>query len=274
MEARKLCLSQLKTLFVRICPGLKSFPLCPRVENLNLWDFNRELQIINSFDNLTSYFDDANSSYCVPKLSVVRVDNIEWLKSLPIDAFEHLSYMEINNDKEVENLEEVEELFRSCSSFLRCLCIEHCLRLRSLYASLKHLTALETLYISRSPDISISDESEDNMNIWQQSLDHNLQSLQLRDLPKLVNLPRRMQYLAALRSLQISNCSGLKSLPSWMPKLTSLSRLDIQVCSTWLVKRCQNPNGADLAQDPSYTFCCNPLDTSFSIHSSYSLVIL
>ncbi|XP_021719336.1 putative disease resistance protein RGA1 [Chenopodium quinoa] len=261
-----LSLSQLKTLVIRRCPGLTSFPLCPMVEDLNLMGFNEGLRIImrvidaqrdnngepTSTPSFPYYhpslqFDPGNLSHCIPRLRVIRIDNVAWLNSLPMGAFMGLTYLDINCDKEVESLEEVEEVIQSCSSSLQSLCIENCPKLKNIFGGLEHLTALKKLYISSTPNLKISDVREDGSDTgmpWL-SLPHNLRSLQVRDLPQMVALPEGLQYLTALQALQISGCKGLASLPNWMPKLTSLVQLDVHNCSVCLRERCQDPSGED-----------------------------
>ncbi|KAJ8438863.1 hypothetical protein Cgig2_007708 [Carnegiea gigantea] len=76
----------------------------------------------------------------------------------------------------------------------------------------------------------IGEDKEDDGMPWH-CLRHCLRSLELSELPKLVNLPNGMRYLTALHSLHIEACGELESVPEWMPELTSLKQLIILDCS-------------------------------------------
>ncbi|KAL9237159.1 hypothetical protein vseg_011743 [Gypsophila vaccaria] len=233
-----LYLPQLKSLQIRDCPELTSTILSPRLEELILRVFNRKLTL-----KMTS---DTKSRRC-PKLLSVITDDTAWLNSLPTEAFQCLSHICIFWDKELESLSEVEDIFRSCSSSLRSLEICHCPKLKCLSAGLKHLTVLETLVLEYIANLRlISSEKEENQqdgNLWQ-SLHQSLRSLELSSLPKIVNLPRGMQYLTSLRSLKISDCEELKSMPKWIQDLVALKRLDVQGCPH-LCERYENLMGKD-----------------------------
>uniref|UniRef100_A0A803LRH3 Uncharacterized protein n=1 Tax=Chenopodium quinoa TaxID=63459 RepID=A0A803LRH3_CHEQI len=249
------CFPQLKLLHVQECPGMTSVLLCPKVEDLELYIFNRALQIsvirkswdekweVTSSSCLSSSLSDAKI-LSLPKLRSLNTDNIEWYKSLPTEVFQCLTSICIYWGKELESLSQVEEVFHSCSSSLQTLIICHCPELRSLSEGLKHLTALETLVLEYIPNLFTSPESEEEDGMPWRSLDQCLRSLELRELPKLVNLPTGMQYLTNLRILRIWECEELHSLPAWLKKLTSLRQLDVRGCPQ-LYERCQNPDEED-----------------------------
>ncbi|KAJ8431552.1 hypothetical protein Cgig2_029581 [Carnegiea gigantea] len=212
------CLSYLR---IFKCLSLACMPFCPRVERLTIVGCNVNLQIMETIESGN------------PKLRSLHTSNVSHLKlALPVEAFQHLNSMIISSDCEVENLSEVEEVFHCCSSSLRTLEIRCCLKLKSVCEGLEHLTALE------------KEEGEDDEMPWR-CLHHCLRSLELNNLPNLVNLPNGMRYLTALQSLEIRDCASLKSLPEWMPELTSLKQLKIQHCSQNLKERCRDITGED-----------------------------
>ncbi|KAJ8422813.1 hypothetical protein Cgig2_018014 [Carnegiea gigantea] len=83
------------------------------------------------------------------------------------------------------------------------------------------------------------EDKEDDGMPWH-CLHHCLRSLELSELPKLVNLPNGMRYLTALQSLHIEACRELESMPEWMLELTSLKQLIILDYSDGLTERCHN----------------------------------
>ncbi|KNA17806.1 hypothetical protein SOVF_076260 [Spinacia oleracea] len=254
----RLCLSQLKVLLIEVCPELTCMPPCPGLKYLQLRKFNRRLRIINTSSMFChdiscpspsrSLFDPENSRS--NRQWTVDIDDVAWLNSLPIEAFQGLERLAIKGQLDeaigeaVESLEEVKEVFSNCSSSLQDLDIIGFDKLRSMPGALEHLTALKKLTIWNCPNVRLSEEREDGTP-WR-SLHHSLISLGFVNLPQLVNLPIWMQSLAALEKLHIEDCKTLESMPSWMSKLTSLSTLRLLECSDSLKKRCQkDPPGED-----------------------------
>ncbi|XP_021740886.1 disease resistance protein RGA2-like [Chenopodium quinoa] len=233
-KSMQLCLSELR---IVNCPELTCIPLCLKVKDLQLGNFNKRLKV----------FDSENSSKS-SKLRTVEIDNVVWLNSLSMVAFESLESLRIEGEvesleevEEVESLEEVEEVFRNCSFSLENLGFFNCDKLRSISGGLKHLTALKTLLICNCPNVRLSEDGRP----WQY-LHHSLLSLAFISLPQLVSLPDWMQSLAALEYLCIEDCKRLESIPKWMPKLTSLEELVLLKCSKSLESRCQkDPPGED-----------------------------
>ncbi|XP_021733020.1 putative disease resistance protein RGA4 [Chenopodium quinoa] len=179
-------------------------------------------------------------------LSLLSVDNVAWLNSLPVEAFQCLSEMRIKYDKVVESLAELGVVLHSCSSSLRSLIIHDCHKLKTLYGGLEHLTALEKLRISASHNLRLSEVTQNSTGTPWPSLHQSLRYLHLWDMPQLINLPNSMQYLTALHTLEISTCKQLESLPLWISQLTSLKQLRISGCSASLERRCQSiPIGKD-----------------------------
>ncbi|KNA17809.1 hypothetical protein SOVF_076290 [Spinacia oleracea] len=264
----RLCLSQLKNLIIDLCPKLMCMPSCPGLEDLYLGKFNKRLQMIKTcfkkYEKLgevprSSVFchdlscPSPSKSLCdheksssnsiivpVPTLRKVSIDNVAWLNSLPMEAFQGLKSLTIRQGQldesigeALESLEEVEDVFRNCSSSLQTLEIISCNKLRSMSGGLEHLIALKELPIIYCPNVRLSEEREDAP--WR-SLHHSLRSLRFESLPQLASLPNWMQSLAALEYLRIDKCKTMESIPNWMSKLTSLSRLDLWHCSESLEK--------------------------------------
>ncbi|XP_021724260.1 disease resistance protein RGA2-like [Chenopodium quinoa] len=193
----RLCLSGLR---IVNCPELTCIPLCLKVEELRLDNFNKRLKI----------FDPENSSKS-STLRNVNIDNVVWLNSQSMVAFESLESLTIEGElesleevEEVESLEEVEEVFRNCSFSLEYLGFYNCDKLRSISGGLKHLNALKALRIWNCPNVRLSEDGRP----WQY-LHHSLLTLSFISLPQLVSLPDWMQSLAALEYLYIKDCKRL-----------------------------------------------------------------
>ncbi|XP_057528161.1 putative disease resistance protein RGA3 [Amaranthus tricolor] len=242
-----LCLPSLKELHIARCNELTCFPMCPRLEKLFLSGFNTRL---NGMMRRTERDDEESSEVIVlksSKLKHVKINDVVWLNSLPIQALQRLETLEIYLDEKVENLGEVKKVFRACSS-LRILCIEGCFYLKSIMAGeLEHLSALETLSISWCDNLKFSEEKEENYGVgYNPSILPSLLTLTLYHLSKMEHLPNWMQFLPALETLQIYDCRRLKAIPNWMPKLTSLKKLHVKLCSKSLERRCkEDPPGED-----------------------------
>ncbi|KAG6692104.1 hypothetical protein I3842_10G096000 [Carya illinoinensis] len=102
-----------------------------------------------------------------------------------------------------------------CLTNLRMLVFLKCESLTSLPPIIKHLTALESLYIAH----------------YAQDLDLRLQILGIKWLPKLEVLPEWLLGSAnTLKNLDIEACENLKALPEWLSTLKSLQTLEIIDC--------------------------------------------
>ncbi|KAJ8422808.1 hypothetical protein Cgig2_018009 [Carnegiea gigantea] len=225
------------------CPNFTCVITCPNVEELKLeGKLGEKSRIIIPVESRNS------------KLRIVESERAGTLKSIwPTEAFQCVQKMRICGDEEMESLSEVEEVLRSSSS-LRVLCIGSWEKLKTVGGGLEHLTALETLSLHDLPNLmSLSkagegegegEEEVDDEMPWR-CLHQKLQSLSLRGLPKLVNLPKGMRCLRALQSLTFSECTALESLPESMRELTSLRSLTIGRCSGGLMKRCCKNTGED-----------------------------
>lgn len=87
-----------------------------------------------------------------------------------------------------------------------------------------HLPALENLRFLYLDSLYL--RAEDVVMPWKY-FHKSLRSLEFESLPKLVNLPKGMQYLTTLRSLRISCCPSFEGIPEWISCLSSLQSLNI-----------------------------------------------
>ncbi|KAG6639396.1 hypothetical protein CIPAW_10G097000 [Carya illinoinensis] len=114
-----------------------------------------------------------------------------------------------------------------CLTNLRMLVFLKCESLTSLPPIIKHLTALESLYIAYCKEIDLTEGGEGDA----QDLDLRLQILGIKWLPKLEVLPERLLGSAnTLKHLDIEACENLKALPEWLSTLKSLQTLEIIDC--------------------------------------------
>ncbi|KNA13795.1 hypothetical protein SOVF_113510 [Spinacia oleracea] len=182
----RLCLSQLKSLEIEECPRLTCMLPCPGLESLSLSKFNRRLRMMKtciktdeklgevpSPSRLLFYPENSRSNsitILIPTLRKVYIDNVVWLNSLPMEAFQGLERLAIDESIEgaLESLEEVNKVFCNCSSSLQDLDIRGFDKLRSMSGALEHLTALKKLRIENCPNVRLSEVAP-----WR-SLHHSL----------------------------------------------------------------------------------------------------
>ncbi|GAB2227397.1 hypothetical protein Droror1_Dr00009217 [Drosera rotundifolia] len=248
---------RLLKLEIENCPSLKSMPLCPNVEKLELVGVNKELRVL--------------TAVVMPPEGASRLKtmsgDIGGLISLPTDCLRGLTSLEIKkiDDPKLLDLSSLAEVFRSVSS-LESLEIDECNGLRSLHGGLEHLSSLKKMNILLCEQLDLSAEDKEIGMPWKAL--KGLHSLTLIVIPKMLVLPDGLRHLTALRSLEISYNHELMTIPEWIyclgslelleiafcPKvktlpegirfLTSLKRLDIVGCSG-LTERCRGPNGDD-----------------------------
>ncbi|XP_021744194.1 disease resistance protein RGA2-like [Chenopodium quinoa] len=230
----QLRLPQLKILTLFGCPNLTAILECPALEMLELMSFNERLKIIPISREEASPYEIG------PNLREVRIDNVAWLNSLPMNSFHDGAMLIIYADKKVESLGEAMEVFRSCSASLKYLEISNCDNLKSVVSGgLEHLSALEELTIGSCDNLNESEEVE------RVSFCQSLRTLELHDLDRIVKVPNWIQYLSSLQTLTIINFKKVESMPNWISQLTSLRELEVSNCSTRLKERCQEPSGED-----------------------------
>ncbi|XP_057520668.1 putative disease resistance protein RGA4 [Amaranthus tricolor] len=269
-EMSMLSFSKLSKLSIDGCLKLKTLPLCPNVEELNLTMFDESLLVII----LKIATRSNSSSQTTSRLKKLLLSNAEKLMSLPMHCLHQLSSLTIEYDHHLKSTDTLVEVFARLSSSLRYLKFSWCTKLRSISKGLGHLTALETLNLEYCRELDLSpnqqeanEEDEDDMP-WK-AFKTNLRSLKLFSLPKLVDFPSGFRHLTNLRSLEIAFNYNLRELPEWIScvsslinmklyrcteltclpdgfrNLTNLNRLIIGKCSPILMERCKGPNGSD-----------------------------
>jgi len=228
---------RLSRVYVSCCPNLRPIPLGPAVDTLKLLDnvsLDAEEREYEEVVSSRSSNDCENWRGDDTKIKEITIDNLRFLKSLPMVAFQCFTKMEIICNNKMECLSEVGEVFRGCSSSLRFLYVWDCQKLRSISRGLQHLTALESLELSVLPELSFDEtqgpegEEEEGEMPWR-CLAQCLHTLKLSHLRKVVNLPKGMCYLTALQSLEIQRLP-LKDVPEWIGCLPSLHSLEITKC--------------------------------------------
>ncbi|XP_041028147.1 putative disease resistance protein RGA4 isoform X2 [Juglans microcarpa x Juglans regia] len=116
----------------------------------------------------------------------------------------------------------------NCLTNLRTLLFWECKSLTSLPPIIKHLKALESLYICDCEEIDLTGGGEGDA----QDLNLRLQFLYIENLSKLEILPEWLLGSAnTLKELRIMGCENLKVLPEWLPTLKSLQTLEITECN-------------------------------------------
>ncbi|GAB2272178.1 hypothetical protein Dimus_006998 [Dionaea muscipula] len=257
---------RLRRLRIHNCPNLKSMPLCPDVEELELVEVNKELVVMTSMVRPIEYpTADATSSSSFQsaysnKVKALCLDDVDTLLSLPADCIQHLSSLDIR-DPRVPDLSALGEVFTSLSS-LRSLEITFCHGLRSLSGGLEHLSSLEKMAISDCQQLDLSAGMPwkalkglrsltlhliYNMLVLPDGLQHltTLRSLEISYNFRLTAIPEWINCLTSLEFLEINYCDKVKSLPEGIRLLTSLKELIIRGCSRVLTERCRGPNGDD-----------------------------
>ncbi|KAL2920511.1 putative disease resistance protein RGA3, partial [Bienertia sinuspersici] len=253
--SRRLRFPCLSELTISDCPNLASFPSCPTIEQLELKNTNRRLEIHVDIDDIN-----AGNSQDVFRLWELKINNMGYLKSLPINR---LTNLEMSGDEGVDILLESGGMERcvleKLASSLKRLEIDRMNRRRLLgEKGFQYFTALE--------DLTLSYIEEDNLEHC--SFPQNLVSLRFNHVYKMESLPKGIQHstalqhlsivfcgkfkllpewiscLSSLKSLLIGHCRALKSLPQAMHQLTSLQRLYINHCPQ-LKERCKEPDGED-----------------------------
>ncbi|XP_074285404.1 disease resistance protein RGA2-like [Silene latifolia] len=219
------CFPLLKDLSIKWCENMMFVPLCPQLKELTIYDSRRDMRC-------------TPRPLSCPKLKRLDINNLEWLKSTPIEYAQFLSEIEIWSDRRMERLGEVNEFPTYLLSSVQILCISCCPELVSIRGWLEHLSALESLSIKYCPKVELGGMSWHN-------LAGSLQHLELIGVYEMEELPEGMQCCTSLQFLSIGLCPKLKSMPKWMPKLTSLQELIIGRCSKSLKERYQKPNGED-----------------------------
>ncbi|XP_074285729.1 disease resistance protein RGA2-like isoform X1 [Silene latifolia] len=222
------CFPVLRKLTLQNCKKMIFVPLCPQLEDLTIHDSIIDMRCILSHQPPLSY----------PKLKRLKINNLKWLESTPIEYSQFLVEIVIDTEERMVSLGELNEFPAFLLSSVRTLLIKFCPKLVSVRGWLEHLSALEYLTISLCRKVDLGGMSWHN-------LAGSLQHLELTGVEEMEELPEGMQYCTSLRILTIWYWPKLKYLPNWMPKLTSLLKLELWNCSESLFERCQQPNGED-----------------------------
>ncbi|XP_057518581.1 putative disease resistance protein RGA3 [Amaranthus tricolor] len=258
---------RLSCLDIWTCPGMKTFPLCPKIEDLTLKEFNGALVPIMRRGKDGGSYSSSNKNRegrRIGRLREVRIDDVGYLNSLPKKSFHYLTHLRIFCNKQIECLTTAEagNVFQSgCLSSLCSLEITSCYKLKSVSGQRvwEHLTALKTLKLMHLNELELDDEEEkeakssshgdeeENMKkvVPWRFLSHSLRHLTLSNLPKLEKLPKGMRHLTSLKSLSIQMCSRLKTVSEEICHLTSLQYLELSRNSDELEKRCKRLSGVE-----------------------------
>ncbi|KMT00592.1 hypothetical protein BVRB_9g218900 [Beta vulgaris subsp. vulgaris] len=251
---REAALSGVLTLTIEICPNLTSFPGCPKLKVVELKKFNDALTFCAGPNPSTSSDD---LVYCLDKLTI---DNVRSLNSLFGETLQGI-YKLVIESSEVQNLSTIAEWCLKHASSIKSLKFSKCNNLMSLSkGGIEHMTNLEQLVVFSCKKLDLG--GDDDGMPWS-----SLSYLNLFRLPKVVNLPKGIQYLYSLKILYINSCDSLDNLPEWLHRLTSLHYLElawcprlkslpeaglpnlkffkIYNCTDELVERCRKPDGED-----------------------------
>ncbi|XP_074293568.1 disease resistance protein RGA2-like [Silene latifolia] len=226
------CFAQLKKVEINECPMLAYMPVCSCPDDLRVYDFGRLLKCVTMSHIPHQH---QTLSRLNPKLKILTIDHLEWLKLMPTRSIQRVAVIEVNDEK-VESLGELKKLLHNLSS-LQFVKFKRCLKLRNDGGWLTQLSALHSLSIDECPNHLVD-------GIPWKNLPRSLKCLSLISLEEMENLPEGMQYCTSLSSLIIQYCPKLQSIPNWMPQLTSLQTLKLH-CSKTLKRQCQNPYGKD-----------------------------
>ncbi|KAK2641763.1 hypothetical protein Ddye_023526 [Dipteronia dyeriana] len=232
--SKSICkLQKLETLVLSGCSELKEIP--------------RELRYLINLRRLSI----TTKQKCLP-------ENI-------IGCFNSLRFLGING---CENLEYLGGDIGSLKA-LQTMVIGDCPSLLSLPCDIKYSTSLKTLSITRCEKLNLRIEMEEedsrqdlnstriqlqsilirglpNVEELPQWLLHGntLESLAIAECPNFMALPESLQNLQSLQLLGIWDCPKLISLPEAMHRLISLRRLGIEGCPA-LSGRCNKDTGED-----------------------------
>ncbi|AES69165.1 putative P-loop containing nucleoside triphosphate hydrolase, leucine-rich repeat domain, L [Medicago truncatula] len=275
-------LHQLLDLDLTDVPKL-TLPSLPSIESLSARGGNEELLKSIFYNNCS---DDVASSLggiaCNNRynLKFLFIAYFAKLKELPVElsTLSALESIYIYYCDEMDSLSE--HLLKGLSS-LRILVVSKCPKFKSLSDSMRHLTCLEILKITNSPQFVFPH----NMNsltslrqlvVWgcnENILDNiegipSLKRLSLDNFPSLTSLPDWLGAMTSLQVLQISRFPMLRSLPDSIQQLQNLQKLSILRSSMLLRKRCKRGVGEDwhkiahipaliLESDAKTSFCEN-----------------
>ncbi|XP_021776318.1 putative disease resistance protein RGA3 [Chenopodium quinoa] len=226
----------LESLYLIHFPELKGWQRCSSGD--------MDLQL--SYDEQNQPFFLRPVPYQFPRLSLLDIKHCPNLTSIPLstsleklilcsssdESNSFLSYgtgisqqltIGFGKNESLTSLFIVREVFHNCLFPTLCsLEIQGWSKLKSLCGGgLEHLITLQELYLQ---DLDELEELDDHMP-WRSLT--NLRYLGLKNLPKLLSLPKGVQRITSLQSLSIDGCNQLASLPG---ALHNLVILDIRNC--------------------------------------------
>ncbi|XP_021846911.1 putative disease resistance protein RGA3 [Spinacia oleracea] len=240
LRLRFPCLSKL---YINRCPELTSFPSCPNLEDLFLYDCNEKLQFgVNIRDKeddtvagishdavgrLQTLFTDKvehlKSIFSNDKLSISGDDAINWNsinQSLHILQFESLENSHLPlAENVVQYLTSLQRLEFSQCKYLKALpewignilslqymCISFCPALESLPDSMRKLTSLQTLVIEGSQGLSERCR-EPNGEDWPK-----IQHIPHKDIPSLTTPMAELGILIVGKLIEVIGSSVIKEI--------------------------------------------------------------
>ncbi|XP_074320206.1 disease resistance protein RGA2-like isoform X2 [Silene latifolia] len=225
-----LSFSKLAKLEINSCLELKTFPLCPIVEELTLWDVNKHLTLLSEVTSSQASADVGSSvttsEYC-SKLKTLSVDEVEHLFSLPRECLAHITSLAIK-DPRLLNTCLLKEVFQHLPSLasLTYLC---CFHLESIFEGLEHLTCLESLVLENCWELDLSQNTQVDCDMPWKAL-KSIRSLDILYIRKLHHLPNGFQHLTKLRILKLEYNGNLEALPEWISCFSSLEYMSLSKC--------------------------------------------
>ncbi|XP_074314547.1 putative disease resistance RPP13-like protein 1 [Silene latifolia] len=217
------------------CPSLTSLPSCSKLCTLYLHKCHGTLTFSENKRSLSGDSTIGPSSSMpsgIPLLYMenVTTDNIGMLDYLFEKYPKGIHFLCIQH-YEGESLSTLAEKCIEHSPCIKELEIWDCPNLMSLSGVVKHITNMQRLAIGRCKNMELENNIVEAATVTTslESL-HLLSHLSFYSLPKLINLPKELQYLTSLQSLRINDCENLEALPEWINNLTSLITLEVQRC--------------------------------------------
>ncbi|XP_052117999.1 putative disease resistance protein RGA1 [Arachis duranensis] len=215
------CISSLQ---IQYCPNLTRMPLYPTLDEiLVLVDSSVEpmrdtIHYGESNPTLSELLVLENSSV-EPMRDTIHYGESKTAKEAKVVPFSKLKSMSIAS---IQKSPPERWLVKFTS--LEKLHIRDCLQLEVLPSGFKLLKSLQSLTIETCPVLDL-DRSPDE---WEGL--EKLNSLIIREIPKLKSLPMGLEKVKSLREIRLHDCAGLTSLPEKIGNLTSLVRLEICQC--------------------------------------------
>ncbi|XP_031282898.1 disease resistance protein RGA2-like [Pistacia vera] len=198
------CLSKLR---IEYCPNLMSMPLYPSIEELTLSrtsskPLGQTMMLMNRVDPSTSF----NSSAPLSTLSFMDISAIPDLESLPVEGMRNLTSLmdltiwscprltQVHHGIRLDLL--MDDMQSQSLRNLYSLKLYSLPKLASLPKGLRYLTSLQDLTVNECYQLELPENEDEDDMPWKGF--RSLNSLELSGLPKLVSLPKGLQYLTSL----------------------------------------------------------------------------